>query len=486
MPHLLYKTQVLHKLEDQEGVDAAPGASDALFAIDPTSAPTRTSNERRVASVSLSRERSIRGRQSHPVTFGLDLKGRGTSTRPEFALPMRACGIRELPVYSITVGSTTGFDVGEIVRQQTTRDDDGDTGLSPADYAVGVVLEVTSGTVLKVGLKSQIVFDVTASGWGNLIDDVSGGSTSSAISAVAVVANQYAYVPDSVRAIYVPLAGVLSGPAVGIRSGDFEGEGVKASGGSVPAWAGTIRRYDHRSATKALYLDLAYGQPADGDALVTSSGWTGTIGGVVTWATGWVPSSTFYVNTDGYRKKCTGARGNFVLRGQVGESGRIDFSFQGKIGALGDAAFASNATFQSDAIPLVIMGTSFTFNGVQVPTGSLELDFGANVVMRPDMGDSTGDISAIITEREPVFRMDPEWQPAVGIDIHGLFSAQTLFPVHMQFGSSSGNIIVIHAPKCEITAVGNGNREGIWTGELEVRPRRVTGNGDDEFFIWAK
>lgn len=135
MPHLLYKTQVLHKLEAQEGADASPGASDALLAIEPTSAPTRTSNERRVASVSLSRERSIRGRQSHPVTFGLDLKGRGTSTRPEFAKPMRACGMRELAVYSITVASSSGFDVGEIVRQIQTSQDGGLTTF-PSQSAV--------------------------------------------------------------------------------------------------------------------------------------------------------------------------------------------------------------------------------------------------------------------------------------------------------------------------------------------------------------
>lgn len=472
MVHLIYKTQVLMKAEDREGTDSTPGASNALLAIDPTSTPSRTSNERRVASVSLSRERATRGRQTHPVTFGLDLRGRGTSTRPEFALPMRCCGMRELAVTQLTVDSTVGFSVGDIITEAKTD--------AAGNVPSGVIVEVTSGTVFKVGVRGQAAFTATGTDEQlTITNTLSGGTGEALVTAVASVANQYVYVPDSQRALYVPLASTV----VFATSGDAQGEGV-AQTSSTPTWAGLVRRYDYTSATKALYLDIAYGQPANGDTFTTSGG-TGTVSGTPTWVTGWVPTASIYINTDNYRKKCTGARGNYVIRGQVGETGRIDFTFNGKIGTLGDATFASSPTFQSDASPLRIMGTAFTFNGVQVPTGSLELDFGANVVMRPDMGDATGDISAMITERSPVFRMDPEWQPAVGIDIHGLFNAQTLFPVHMQFGDASGNIIVIHAPKCEITAVGNGNREGIWTGELEVRPRRVTGNGDDEFFIYA-
>lgn len=473
MVFLTYKTQVLMKAEDQEGTDATPTGSNALLAIEPSTTWNRSSNERRVAAQSLSRERAIRGRQSIAPQFGLDLRGRGTLTKPELSLPWRACGMRELAVRQITVASTTGFSVGDVVRQSD--------GASPVNYARGIVCTVVSGTVLKVGWYSQAAFQNTAGAVGNLVNDPGGGAASSAVSGVSSVANEYVYIPDSRRGIYVPLSASLTG--LGTPSGDYDGEGVKFTSGGTTIAAGTIRRYDYTSATKALYVDLAFGQPANTHTVTTSSGGSGTVSGTPTWSTGFVPAVTIYNNTDGYREKITGARGSFVMKGSVGESGRVDFSFTGKFSTLGDAVFATSASYASDAAPVRIMGTSFKINGLQLPTGSVELDIGNNVAMRPDAGDAVGDISAMIVEREPVIRVDPEWQSTLGVDFSSLWDAQTYVPIDFTFGSSSGNTIRLIAKNCEITNIGKGNRDGIWTGDLELRPRRVATEGDDEFLI---
>lgn len=472
MVFLAYKTQILMAAEAQEGTDATPTGSDALLAIEPATTINRTANERRVAAVSLSREKSIRGRQSMSSQIGLDLRGRGTGSKPELSLPFRACGMRELTITSAQF-DTTGFAVGDVVTQGN--------GAVPENTARGIIVEVTSGSAAKIATTSQIAFAATGT-YGNILNSASGGSGDTAVSAVAAEANQYAYIPWSKRALYVPLSGLLTGLASPV--GDYDGEGVKFITGGVTVAAGTIRRYDFTAGTKALYVDMAFGHPANAYTLTTSSGYTGTVSGTPTYATGWVPPVTIYSNVDGYREKVTGARGTFTIKGAVGESGRCDFSFTGKVGTLGDAVFAGSATYDSDAAPIRIMGTSFKINGLQLPTGNVELDIANSVNMRPDAGQSVGDISAMIAEREPVIRLDPEWQPAVGIDINSLWDAQTYVPVDMTFGTASGNTVRIVAKNCEITQVGKGNRDGIVIGELELRPRRVATDGDDEFFVF--
>ncbi len=474
------RNQLTLKAETIEGTGVTPASTDGFLGLDVKASIERNMLERRQATSSLGHVSSTIGRGSLPLTFGLDLKGRGTGTRPEFSLPLQMSGMRELLIYTMEGTQTGTLFVGETITQPSGTTD---------QQAVGRIVKIVDADTLQYALVSQRQF-IT----GQTVTGYTSTATIATPTSFAVVANNYCYIPWSRRAIYVPLTGVLSNSP---PQTDMDGYAFVAKTGSVVTGGGSVRRYDYTAGTKALYVDMIWGSVTDGQTVEASSTGgathTGTVLGTPTYATGWVPSVTARYNRDGYLQETVGTRSTWSLKGNVGETGMFEFAARGRIGTLGDAPLVSSLTYQANGSPIRISGANFTLdtapyglvnNGKKIPYASFGFDMNCNVSIRPDGNQSEGDISAIITDRDPMLTIDPEWVPTTSLDLHSIWTNATLLTFSATFGTGTQTIL-FHALKCQLVAIGDGDRDNTVIGQLSLKPRTVHGDGDDELMIVA-
>lgn len=193
------------------------------------------------------------------------------------------------------------------------------------------------------------------------------------------------------------------------------------------------------------------------------------------------PSVTLGMHLDGKLYLMWGARGNVIPKaGQVGEPVVFSFEFTGADWSEADAALL--VPTYSTILPPTFQGATITLDGYAGTFGSMELDAGNQVALRPSASASSGYASARVTDRNPTLKVDPENVLVATKNFMGTWrsGATAAFSCAMTSGAA-GNKFTITAPKVQYQKIALGEREGMSIYNIESELKGNAGN--DEWSI---
>lgn len=187
---------------------------------------------------------------------------------------------------------------------------------------------------------------------------------------------------------------------------------------------------------------------------------------------------------DGKRYMIHGAQGNCVLTFAVGAPVLAEFEFTGVYNAPTDTALLVPS--YPATIEPAFLGASMSLIGsfATAKLGTVKLDFGNTISMRPNPNGTTGWHTAQIVSRKPVGTLDPEEVLAATNNfwlqwLAGTTGALTtgVFPS----GGTNYNQFQLNVPKAQYTKVGLGDRDGVSNAPLEFECVANSDAGDDEW-----
>ncbi|HBT82429.1 MAG TPA: hypothetical protein DEB35_03035 [Desulfuromonas sp.] len=191
-----------------------------------------------------------------------------------------------------------------------------------------------------------------------------------------------------------------------------------------------------------------------------------------------VPSLTMWLYDDGRACKLKGCRGTVSFSGKAGEPIIADFKFTGVYD--GAPALAMVTPTLEMSVPPVMLNAALTIDGYSAIFETFSVDIGNEIQMRSSASAMTGYLSALLTDRKPTGKIDPEMVLPATYDfmvkwVSGAAGALSLGPI----GAVAYNKFNITAPKCVYTKIGSGDRNGLSTADLDIQLAMNT--GDDEF-----
>jgi hypothetical protein len=196
--------------------------------------------------------------------------------------------------------------------------------------------------------------------------------------------------------------------------------------------------------------------------------------------TGGVKTLTIGSYVDGIWRSIKGAMGNAVFRFEAGKRVMVDFEFKGIWVPPTDVAIL--APTYTTVAPLRFVSSGLTVGAFAAKCANITIDLGNQVVLREDSADSSGFISAMITDRKMKGSMDPEAALVATRDNLGIWLARTEGALAISLGAST-NGVAFAAPKLQLTNVQEANRNDIYTENLDFVLNRSASLGDDELTI---
>lgn len=178
------------------------------------------------------------------------------------------------------------------------------------------------------------------------------------------------------------------------------------------------------------------------------------------------------VGGTGKKKSLAGAMGKVSFAGIVGKRMMLKFEFMGRWVAPTDATVPAYAP--STVAPLLIQGGTFTLAALAIKIGSFDLDIGSNVVMRLDPVAAGGIGYCMITDYEPILKMDPESDLVAGYDIYGAWLAGTEAAVALAV-KNAADTVTFDIPKLQYRTITPGDRDGIAVEMIEGQCNVSTG-----------
>jgi hypothetical protein len=195
-------------------------------------------------------------------------------------------------------------------------------------------------------------------------------------------------------------------------------------------------------------------------------------------------SNTLYFNMDGLLHKLLGARGTVTCRVQANQIPVYAFRMTGLyVEPTDTAAIATDYTGFTKPVPALTANTTpFTLQGYSPVADSLSIDLGNNVVHRSLIGGE----SILITDRKVSGEVVMESMKNADKNFWTAVAAATTAALQCQHGTVAGNIVVLDAPKTQVTAPRYSDSDGIsmTTYGLVMVPNGASGN--DEFTITVK
>lgn len=188
---------------------------------------------------------------------------------------------------------------------------------------------------------------------------------------------------------------------------------------------------------------------------------------------------TLSLHEDGRIKTMVGCMGNMRIVGVAGNAFRVFFDFMGKWGGVADGAMVA-PTYVTTA-PLRMASIGLSVGGVTaLRVANMEFNTGNTVILREDGGDGTGYHTAVLTERRPTLRLDPEGQLVAAYDAFGKMIANTQEAITWSSGSA-GNRIQASYPKAQIIEAPGVDRNGLRCDGLVYALARSASAGDDSY-----
>lgn len=178
--------------------------------------------------------------------------------------------------------------------------------------------------------------------------------------------------------------------------------------------------------------------------------------------------------------KFAGCMGTLSIGGEgTGKPLMLNFSYMGKLVAVDfNVPEASIPEINSldDVCYEKMLGGTFTVDGVERQVESATLDTGNEVSMLKDMTEDTGISFFGITKRAPRFNMNPlmiGYTGAEVTDYNYLYGSSTGCPATPKIVWSTPHV-TITMPKCQLSSMAPGNRDGLSSFD---QTWRVLGNG---------
>jgi len=196
-----------------------------------------------------------------------------------------------------------------------------------------------------------------------------------------------------------------------------------------------------------------------------------------------VPSITLWLYEDGLIKKIRGARGNFSVSGSDGGNVIFSFEFTGVFDGVVDGALIS-PTYEA-TVPPQLKNAPFSYDSVSTfVKSSFTFDQNNTVTLREDFSNAEGYVSAVITDRDPRLKVDPEMELVATYDFHGKMLSHNQASLSIgDIGSVQYNKGKITAPKAMITGFNEAERAGIEVADLELQLCRDTGDDEVQFLF---
>lgn len=196
-----------------------------------------------------------------------------------------------------------------------------------------------------------------------------------------------------------------------------------------------------------------------------------------------VKTVTLGVYENGLLKVLAGCMGNAVFEFVAGEVVNINWTFTGKWVAPQDATLLV-PTYPADAanIPRFV-NTGFSIGAWNARISRMTLDLGNTVTMIQDARatDNSGYLHAIIANRRPNGRIDPEAELVAANNTYGNWLALTEAALNIDVAIGTNFGLLFDAPKFQVIRAQEGDRQGIQIDDIEFQ---LNGNtGDDELVI---
>lgn len=219
-----------------------------------------------------------------------------------------------------------------------------------------------------------------------------------------------------------------------------------------------------------LLLGCGYSETVVGGASVTYKPATNSL----------TNSMSLAVYMDGVIKTMWGARGNVKLSMNTGKPGILSFEF---LGADFDVVTgALLAPSYSTIVPPAFLNASLLLDTYAAVIAKVDIDTGNVLGLRESLNALSGNLSCLITGRNPKGSMDPELVIIATYDFYLKWKTPgTLGSLSLAATGSAGNICTVSCPKVRYAAIDPGERNGIRTLGIDFEP--TLNAGDDEISI---
>lgn len=192
---------------------------------------------------------------------------------------------------------------------------------------------------------------------------------------------------------------------------------------------------------------------------------------------------TFHYNLDGIRHIMTGCRGNLSLDITARGIPMLKFHMLGLYNQVTDTPMPTDADYDAFLAPLAVNKINTPTWGIHGATGAMQmfsLDMGNQVTYRNLIGWE----GVVLSDRKVSGQASFEMMPVVTYAWHEAVRLGTLDALTLTHGSVAGNIIMIAAPKVQLTNPQYSESDGIQM--LDVGLDFQPDQGDDEFTLTVK
>lgn len=205
-----------------------------------------------------------------------------------------------------------------------------------------------------------------------------------------------------------------------------------------------------------------------------------------------IDSVTIYYHDDGVLHKVLGARGTVEIGMGISERPLLKFKFTGLDGGISAIANPSLTltAWQKPAVVTdpntgdVLLGPTYTTGtlsaGTAYPSRGLMLNVANAIAHTPLLGGETVDV----TQREMAGSVMFDLTAAQEVSFMATVKANTTQSIGIQHGTVAGNIIVMHAPACQLFNPKKEDVDGRRLIGYDLRLVPTTGN--NEIIICAK
>lgn len=189
-------------------------------------------------------------------------------------------------------------------------------------------------------------------------------------------------------------------------------------------------------------------------------------------------SLTFYIFQDGVRIIITGARGQVSGDSNIGEAGKLHFTFFGHFVSRTDVAMTSPTYSSIVSVPLI--GIPFVTDSFSAVIRKLSWDLGNEIAKPGNIAAADGFAEIRIASRKLSGSFDPEqtlaatynwvtkWQTGAAIALDSGLA-----------GSVAGNRWKITMPAVTYTELGNADQSGILTHDLKFQGLETAATDDE-------
>ncbi len=170
-------------------------------------------------------------------------------------------------------------------------------------------------------------------------------------------------------------------------------------------------------------------------------------------------SITIAVWEDGIKNVLTGCRGNFAITSDMGQRGKIDWTFEAMDFTHIDEDPPEG--IYSSVVPPVCLNQNFSVESYAAIIPSLAINVNNTISRAPSVNVSGGYARVDITNRAVTGSIAPEAVTLVTHPFYTKWAAGTKSGLAITIGSVAGNIIKISAPRVHYTGLSLGDRAGI-------------------------